>query len=136
MIPITVLFGVIEVLGIYLLSWRIFRQLAATIVSSFVTAVLPLYVSMMSWAGYPNLIAVSLIPYVFIVLMDYWKHPTRLRLMTTVVVICGMLSIHHVSALWMGSTLVLFTAIYFVLAPIRTMRIMTPLFDSLMPSRF
>lgn len=127
LIHITALFGVIEVAGVYLLAWRIFKRLEAALTAALVIAVLPVYSDMMSWAGYPNFIALSLLPLAFLAWLDYWEQPDWRRLILAVIAVVGAAYIHHVSTLWLGQTLVLFAVFQFVTQPRRSLRKLIPI---------
>ena len=126
-IPISLITALIEVAGVYLLAWRIFGRLDAAVVTAAVTAVLPLAPDMMAWAGYPNLIVLALIPFVFVAWLDYWEHPDRRRLVLLVLLLCGTMSIHHVSTLWIGLSLGLFALVFLIVQPAASFRKLLPL---------
>jgi hypothetical protein len=127
LIHVTSFFGVIEVAGVYLLAWRIFKRLEPALIAALVIAVLPVYVDMMSWAGYPNFIALSLMPLAFLAWLDYWERPDWRRLILAVIAVCGAAYIHHVSTLWLGQTLVLFAALQVITQPVRSLRKLIPI---------
>lgn len=127
LIHITTFFSLIEVAGVYLLAWRIFKRLESAIIAALIIAVLPVYVDMMSWAGYPNLIALSLMPLAFLAWLDYWENPDWRRMILAGIAVCGAAYIHHVSTLWLGQTLVLFAVIQLVMQPKRSLRKLIPI---------
>jgi len=127
LIHITLFFGFIEVTSVYLLAWRIFKRLEPALIAALIIAVLPVYVDMMSWAGYPNFIALSLMPLAFLAWLDYWETPDWRRLTLAVIAVCGAAYIHHVSTLWLGQTLILFGVIQVVIQPVRSLRKLIPI---------
>lgn len=124
---ITLIYAIINVGGVYLLSWRIFRRLDAAFVAAVVAALTPAYFDVMSWAGYPNLIAISILPVALVVWLDYWEKPTIRTGLLAVIVITGLVYVHHVTSLWLGLTLVLFGVVEFIRHPVYTLRRAVPL---------
>lgn len=127
LIHITVFFGVIEVTGVYLLAWRVFKRLDCAVIAALIIAVLPVYVDMMSWAGYPNLIALSLMPLAFLAWLDYWERPDWRHLIIAAIIVGGVAYIHHVSTLWLGQTLVLFAVVEVMRKPVASLRKLLPI---------
>ncbi len=124
---ITPIFGVIEVAGVFFLARKLFKRDDAALFAALVTAVLPLYVDMMSWAGYMNTIGLALVPYAFLVWLDYWDQPTWQRLVIATLVICGVAYVHHVTTMWIGLTLVGFVVVQMGLNPLATVRKTVPI---------
>ncbi len=124
---ITPIFGAIEVAGVFFLARRLFKRDDAALLAALVSAVLPLYIDMMSWAGYLNLIGIALVPYVFLVWLDYWDQPTRQHLILATLVICGAAYVHHVTTMWIGLTLVSFVIVQIVLNPLVTLKKVVPI---------
>ncbi len=125
--PATLFFSLIEVTGVYLLAWRVFARLDAALVAALVNALLPAGVDLVAWSGYINVIALALIPHVLIAFLAYWDTPNARTGALAAIVTIGMMAIHHLSALWMILTLVLFGAVFTVIQPIRTLRKLIPL---------
>jgi hypothetical protein len=121
-VPITVVFGVIEVCGTFLLAWRVFRRLDSAAIAALIVALIPSSADMMSWSAYPNLIALSFIPFSFVSWLDYWEQPNWRRLLVAVIIICGNASIHHLSTMWLGLTLILFSLVQLLLQPRQSLR--------------
>ncbi|MGJ3240867.1 MAG: hypothetical protein ACFE0Q_19320 [Anaerolineae bacterium] len=122
-----VIFAGIHALGMMALVWRLLGRLDVSVLAGTLTAFSPLPIDMMTWSAYPNVIALSLFPYCMIVLLDYWHKPTRSNLFLTALTICGTVYIHHVSALWLGVTLIAFVLVELFIAPRATLRKAVPL---------
>ncbi|MBK8023551.1 MAG: hypothetical protein IPK19_19480 [Chloroflexi bacterium] len=91
------------------------------------TAVLPLFVDMMTWAGYPNAIAISLFPACFGLWLMAWEKPTARNLILLALALCGTAYMHHVSTLWLALALGLFAAVSLILRPRESLRRLIPL---------
>lgn len=124
---ITPVFGPIEVLGVFFLALRLFKRSNVALFAALVSAVLPLHIDMMSWAGYMNLIGLALMPYALLLWLDYWHQPTWQRTIMTAIVIVGLAYVHHVTTMWLGLTLVIFTAVQIVLQPKAALRKILPI---------
>ncbi len=124
---ITPIFGVIEVAGVFFLALRLLKRDDAALLAALVAAVLPLYVDMMSWAGYMNVIGLALVPYAFLVWLDYWQQSTWQRLIIATLVICGAAYVHHVTTMWIGLTLVGFVMVQVASNPRATLKKVVPI---------
>ncbi len=120
-------FAVINSIGTTLLIQRIFRRMDAAIFAGMLTAISPLYIDMMSWAAYPNIMALALFPYVLIICFDYWETPSTGNMLIAVFAICGTVYLHHLSTLWLGLSLILFVLIELFIAPQATIRKTIPI---------
>lgn len=127
MVPLVLLFAPLEVLGTAWLGHRVLRSSASAIAAAAITAMLPLFVDMMSWAGYPNLIAVSLFPLCLAVWLHYWERPSARWLIVLVLLLCGTAYIHHLSALWLALTLGGFSLAHLFITPRAALRRLVPL---------
>jgi hypothetical protein len=123
---VTALFGVIEVAGVFLLARRLFPDPHAALVAAAVAAVLPSGALMVAWSGYANLLALALIPYGLASWLHYWETPSVKSGVTTILVLCGILSIHHLSSMWIGLTLVVFALVHLVSTPGESARKLLP----------
>ncbi len=124
--PIILITAWLEISGVYLLAWRVFKRLDAAAVAALFAALSPIALDMISWAGYPNLLVLALIPFVFVTWLDYWKEPDRKHLILAVLVVTGSMSIHHVSTLWIGLSLALFSAIFLIAQPVTSLKKLLP----------
>ncbi len=124
---LTSLLAVIEVAGVYLLAFRVFRRSDAAFVAALACAFHPSTATMATWSAYANIIALAFIPYAFVAFLDYWEHQSPARLALAVVTICGAASIHHLSTLWFGLALILFCTVYLIRQPGETVRRLMPL---------
>lgn len=127
LLPLMLIFALVEVGGVYMLAWRAFRRLDAAAIAAGVVAVLPAAPEMMAWSGYPNLMALALIPVTLAGWLACWQRPTRQRLLLTVLLVCGTVSLHHVSALWLVLSLGLFALVQMVRQPVRSLARLAPL---------
>lgn len=125
-LPLVLLFALVEVGGVYLLAWSIFRRADAALMAASVAAVLPGQPEMMAWSGYPNLMGLAVMPLVWWVWLAYWRQPDRRRLILAAVVLAGAASIHHLTTLWMGATLGLFGIAHVVAQPRRSLGKLLP----------
>ncbi len=126
-IHVVLFFAVVEVIGTSALAYQVFRRTDAAAAAGAITAALPLLVDMMTWAGYPNLIAVSLFPICFAVWLRYWQTPNARWLLVLTLLLCGTASIHHLSTLWLVLTLGAFSVAHLLTAPRATLRRLIPL---------
>lgn len=117
----TSLFTLIEVAGVYFLAFRIFGQFEAAFVAALVCAFSPSSATMAAWSGYANLISLAFMPYAFVAWLDYWESPSRFFGLV-VIIVCGVASIHHLSTLWLGLTLVLFSIVHIAVTPVKSVR--------------
>lgn len=127
LMAISLVYGVIEVTGVYLLAWRIFRRRDAALLTGMIVALLAFPSEMMLWANYPNLFALSLFPFVFMAWLDYWEKPDWAHLLLTALLIVGTLAMHHLSSLWLMLSLGLFAVGGVVLKPVDSLKKMVPL---------
>jgi len=125
-LPMTLVFAAVETAGVYLLVWRMFHHASAALIAALIVAVLPARSDMMAWAGYPNAIALSLLPFVLLTWLNYWHRPSARSLVLTVVAIVGTMSLHHLSTLWIGATLALFSLVHVVCIPGYTLKRLIP----------
>ena len=121
------IFTTINAFGMSMLMQRIFKRMDVAIFAGMLTAIHPLYVDMMSWAAYPNIIALALFPFVLIIWFDYWKEPSIPNMIIAVFAICGTVYIHHLSTLWLGLSLVAFVIVELFVAPLSTLRKAIPI---------
>jgi len=124
---LTSIFAIIEVAGVYLLGLRVFRRFDAAFVAALVAGLVPSAATMVAWSAYANIIALAFMPYAFLALLDYWESPTASRLALAAVTLCGAASIHHLSTMWMGLTLVLFSFVLTIVRPLEALRRLLPL---------
>ena len=82
---------------------------------------------MAAWSGYANAIAIALTPFALLAWLDYWDSPSRQRLALATLVICGVMSIHHLSTLWLGLALTLFSVINLARRPSESFRKLWPI---------
>ncbi|NDJ61261.1 MAG: hypothetical protein GYB67_09060 [Chloroflexi bacterium] len=123
----TLIYSLIETTGVYLLAWRLFRRLDAALTAALLIVLFPAGVDIVAWSGYPNLIALAFIPFALIAWLDYWHAPSWRSLLLTIVIVVGMMSVHHLSTLWMGLTFALFAALHLILRPYSSLRKLIPL---------
>jgi hypothetical protein len=127
MIGSIVIYGLIEVSGVYFLAHHTFRNRAFALVAALTVALVPLSPEMMAWGNYPNLIALALVPWVMLAWLQYWAQPTARWLIITVVLVVGSLSVHHLSSTWLVLTLALFSLAQLIRQPIASLRKLLPL---------
>jgi len=126
-LPLTLIFAAVETAGVYLLAGRIFRSPQSALIAALIVAALPAGADMMSWAGYPNFIALALMPYVLLAMLNYWHRPTVRSLILSALSTVGMMSIHHLSTLWIVATLFLFAVVHLVIQPALSLKKLLPL---------
>ncbi|MCK6578325.1 MAG: hypothetical protein L6Q98_09505 [Anaerolineae bacterium] len=126
-VHIVTFFALIECLGMFFLARQVFRRDDAALVAALLSAVLPLFVDMMTWAGYPNFIAITLLPACFALWLMTWEKPTVPRLILLALALCGAAYIHHVSTLWLALSLLLFALVSVALRPRESLRRLIPL---------
>jgi hypothetical protein len=123
-----ILFSVpIEVIGTAALAYQLFRQPTPSLIAGAITAALPLFVDMMTWAGYPNLIALSLYPACFAAWLTWWENPSRRWLILTAVLLCGTAYLHHLSTLWLALVLGTFSIVHLLIQPRAALRRLLPI---------
>jgi len=127
LVHIVMIFSLIECIGTFALAQQIFKRSDAAIIATLITAILPLFVDMMTWAGYPNLIAVSLFPACFTVWLRYWEHPNGRNLALLTLVLCGAAYIHHISTLWLALAFSSFSLVMLFPKPAETLRRLLPI---------
>ncbi|NLF75607.1 MAG: hypothetical protein GX573_07910, partial [Chloroflexi bacterium] len=126
-LPLVLVFALVEVGGVALLAWSVFRRADAALMAASVTAVLSGQPEMMAWSGYPNVIGLALLPFVCWAWLEYWRQPDRRRMVLAGLVVVGAASIHHLTTLWLGATLGLFAVAYLVAQPRRSFGKLLPL---------
>ncbi len=119
--------ALIEVIGTVALAYQLFRRPAPALIAGAISAALPLFVDMMTWAGYPNLLALSLYPTCFAAWLAYWQTPDRRWLLVTALLLCGTAYLHHLSTLWLVLTLGLFSFIHLIIQPVASLRRLLPI---------
>lgn len=91
-------FSTIPVLLIFLIVRRIWSEPAAFI-AAFLAAFSAGDISMLCWGGYPNLIALTLIPVLFYLFLQYSRFSLKVYLATTSLVVGALFLTHLFSAL-------------------------------------
>jgi len=119
-LPLVLVFALVEVGGVALLAWSVFRRADAALMAASVTAVLSGQPEMMAWSGYPNVIGLALLPFVCWAWLEYWRQPDRRRMVLAALVVVGAASIHHLTTLWLGATLGLFGVFFLIVQPRRS----------------
>jgi hypothetical protein len=127
LMAISLMYGLIEVTGVYLLAWRMFRRRDAALLAGMVAALLAFPSEMMLWANYPNLLALSLFPFVFMAWLDYWEKPDRTHLLLTALLIVGTLAMHHLSSIWLILCLGVFAIGSMAFKPVDSLKKLLPL---------
>lgn len=125
-LPLVLILGLVEVGGVYMLAWSIFRRADAALMAASVAAVLPGQPEMMAWSGYPNLMGLAVMPVVWWAWLEYWQQPDRRRLILAALMLAGAAPIHHLTTLWIGATLGLFGVAYVVAQPWRSLQKLLP----------
>lgn len=123
----TAIWTIVEITGIYLLAWHLFKRLDGAIVASATIGCLPMYSIMMAGGGYPNISALALMPFAFLSWLMYWQRPNLRHLCTAVLIICGAVAMHHVSSIWIGLSLALFCLVNLVHQPTQSLRKILPI---------
>ncbi|MBC7131435.1 hypothetical protein H5T51_09565, partial [Candidatus Bathyarchaeota archaeon] len=107
---VAVLFSSLTVLCAYLLTKAIWPLPAAPLIAAFLTAISKHDLDMLLWGGYPNVIALTLIPLIFYIF--FRKNTSRSVLLTIASILIGTLTFtHSLSALMFMAILASFLLI-------------------------
>lgn len=115
--PLTALLAGLEVTGIALLAQRVFRSWEAACLAALVAAAHPAGAIMIAWSAYANLVALALLPFVLVALLDCWRRPGWRPAALFAVLAAGSAAVHHLSTLLLALVLALFAVLRFVSAP-------------------
>jgi hypothetical protein len=104
-VPVLPLLGAIEGAGVFLLARRVLGGSVPALFAAGFVAVYPASPEMAGWGGYPNLIALALVPYVLLAAVEYWEEPGLRSAALLILGLGGTAVVHHLTTLWLGLSL-------------------------------
>jgi len=127
-------FSAITVLCAFLIVRRIWNE-SASFIAAFLVIFSPGDISMLCWGGYPNIIALILIPVVFYLYLQHSRFSLKIYLTVTSLLI-GALFLTHVFSAFVFVTITIFTLFIGVIFSKRTMLSMRRIVSWMLPIVF
>jgi hypothetical protein len=115
--PLTALLAALEVAGIALLAQRVFRSWEAAATAALVAAACPAGPIMIAWSAYANLVALALLPFTLVALVDCWRRPGWRSAALFAVLAAGSAAVHHLSTFLLVLVLAVFTLLSLAVEP-------------------